>query len=84
MTRMLPCACCGHLTIPDDGTYPGSFFICPVCMWEDDDIQHDNPDFAGGANKMSLNEAKSNFAKMGAKGQEAVPHARPPLPDEMA
>jgi hypothetical protein len=53
-------------------------------MWEDDDIQHDNPDFAGGANKMSLNEAKSNFAKMGAKGQEAVPHARPPLPDEMA
>ena len=32
--------------------------VCPVCGWEDDGLQRDNPDYAGGANRMSLNEAK--------------------------
>ena len=83
MEKMLPCPCCGYLTIPDDGTYPGSFFVCPVCLWEDDDIQYDNPDLRGGANKMSLNEAKSNFLEIGAKGPEAAQYVRPPSPEEM-
>ena len=36
---------------------PGSYEICPVCGWEDDRVQREDPDFAGGANTMSLNEA---------------------------
>ena len=51
------CACCGELTLPDYSVY----YICPVCGWEDDDIQNDNPDFSGGANDMSLNQAKEAY-----------------------
>ena len=32
------------------------FEICPVCGWKDDRWQRENPDFQGGANKMSLNQ----------------------------
>ena len=32
--------------------------ICLCCGWEDDNIQQSNPDYAGGANHMSLNQHK--------------------------
>ena len=35
--------------------------IISLCGWEDDDIQNDNPDFVGGANDMSLNQAKEAY-----------------------
>ena len=31
------CPCCGFLTL--DEAPPGTFAICPVCFWEDDDVQ---------------------------------------------
>lgn len=51
------CACCGN---PLRFQYECNE-ICPVCGWEDDDIQNDDPDFDGGANDMSLNEAKAAY-----------------------
>ena len=36
---------------------PNSYEICPICGWEDDRSQREDPDLRGGANKMSLNEA---------------------------
>ena len=78
-----PCPCCGYLTIPDDGTFPGSYFTCPVCFWEDDDIQYDDPNYRGGANRVSLNEARENYKKFGAKEERLIKQARPPLPDEI-
>lgn len=38
-----------------------SYEICPICGWEDDLIQRKDPEFRGGANKMSLNEARKAF-----------------------
>ena len=35
----------------------GDYEICPICHWEDDPVQRKDPDFKGGANKLSLNEA---------------------------
>ncbi len=35
--------------------------ICPVCGWENDRVQLEDPDFAGGANKISLNEARRKY-----------------------
>ena len=35
------------------------FDVCPVCEWEDDHLQRDNPDYSGGANDESLNEARA-------------------------
>ena len=52
---LLPCRCCGSLTISEYDSYE----ICCVCNWEYDDQQYDNPDYGGGANEMSLNQAKA-------------------------
>ena len=38
-----------------------SYEICRVCGWEDDGIQGDDLNYAGGANKLSLNEYRKQF-----------------------
>ena len=53
------CACCGQPTLE----YEDFGEICPVCGWEDDGVQQDDPDFPGGANKLSLNQYKAEFEK---------------------
>lgn len=75
------CPCCGFLTRsePDFGT----FEICPICNWGDDDVQFINPDFRGGANEESLNEAKENYKKFGASFERFRKQVRSPLPDEI-
>jgi hypothetical protein len=55
----LPCPCCSNLTIYE----PGSYEICEICEWEDDPVQSDDPSYAGGANKISLDEARRAWAK---------------------
>ncbi len=59
-----PCPCCGHHTFdrPPGKTYG----ICSVCFWEDDPLQLNDPSLSGGANAVSLNEARENFKKFGA------------------
>lgn len=39
-----------------------AFDICD-CGWQNDPVQFDNPDYAGGANRMSLNEAREAYAE---------------------
>lgn len=41
----------------------GSYEICPACNWEDDPIQEGEPSYGGGANVMSLNEARKAYAE---------------------
>lgn len=76
------CPCCGHRTLDD--LCPGSYEICPVCFWEDDLIQFEDPEFHGGANRVSLTQARENYAQFGASEREALSHVRPPSPSEMA
>ncbi|KAA8996385.1 hypothetical protein FJU30_21575 [Affinibrenneria salicis] len=52
-----PCPCCGARVFAELGEY----FICPDCNWEDDPLQSREPAYAGGANRMSLNEARDAF-----------------------
>ena len=75
-----PCPCCGYLTMPK---LRGSFCICEVCLWEDDEVQAENPDFDGGANDPSLNDARENFLRYGVCDPELAGDERPPLPDEI-
>ena len=79
--KRYPCACCGYLT-RSELNY-GTFEICPICNWEDDDVQFNNPDFRGGANQESLNEARENYKKFGASAQKYIKAVRPPLPEEI-
>lgn len=52
---MIKCACCGELVEKYD--------ICDNCGWQDDNVQNNDPYFAGGANKISLIEAKKAYLK---------------------
>ena len=45
---------------------PGSYDICKVCFWEDDNVQLRWPDHAGGANRPSLIEAQRLYRDVGA------------------
>ena len=44
--------------------YPDFFEICPVCYWQDDLIQREDPNYRGGANKLSLNEFRAQWKKV--------------------
>jgi len=57
------CPCCGIFDYEEE--IGGTYFICPICGWEDDAIQLRNPDYIYGANKYSLYEARINFLKYG-------------------
>ncbi|MBR3954716.1 MAG: hypothetical protein IKJ63_04525 [Clostridia bacterium] len=50
------CACCGMIEVE-------FYDFCDVCGWQDDLVQNKNPDYRGGANQMSLNEAKEAYKK---------------------
>lgn len=60
ITVKYPCPCCTELTFEKEP--PGTYDICPSCNWEDDPLQFEDPNYAGGANLMSLNEAKAAYA----------------------
>src|SRR3989442_5133553 len=49
----LPCPACGFFVFDKPS---GSYDICPICGWEDDDVQLRYPTMQGGANKQSLYE----------------------------
>ncbi|SCP95809.1 CPCC family cysteine-rich protein [Anaerobium acetethylicum] len=55
------CPCCGNYTLAEEP--PGTYEICMVCEWEDDRSQFLDPDYRGGANRLSLNEARRNYEK---------------------
>lgn len=63
-----PCPCCGARVIKALGGYE----ICAVCGWEDDPVQSNEPNYAGGANKMSLNQARKEWLDQ--KSQAGVPN----------
>ncbi len=53
MPGPFPCPACGFEVFPEQ---PGSYAICPVCAWEDDEVQLRFPGLRLGANKVSLFE----------------------------
>jgi hypothetical protein len=49
------CPCCAETTIID------LFDICPICGWEHNLTQLEDPDFEGGPNNLSLNQTREWF-----------------------
>ena len=74
MKQTYPCPCCGQYTLT--GKPPGTYLICRVCGWEDDPVQFDDPDYTGGANRVSLAEARENFRQYGASDPDRKPPAK--------
>ena len=55
------CPCCGFYTF--DERPNGNYDICKVCFWEDDPIQSVDERCEGGANRVSLAQARKNYIK---------------------
>ena len=51
------CPVCGLYEFEEINSYD----VCEICGWEDDDLQEKRPDYEGGANRMSLNEAREAY-----------------------
>lgn len=58
--KPMKCPVCGLTTF----TYSNDFDICPVCGWENDGVQLSKPDFEGGANTISLNQARKHWQEL--------------------
>ena len=82
--RLLPsrlhyhCPCCGNLTLSLD-----LHDVCPVCFWEDDPYQLENPDRTGLTNGVSLNQARVNYAEFHACAQDVRAFCRRPKREEI-
>ena len=77
-----PCACCGYLTFVEESL--GTFEICPVCYWEDDNVQNEYPNYEGGANGISLNQARKNFSKYGAVQEKFIKDVKKSLSEKIS
>ena len=66
--KLYSCPCCGNKTISKLGDYE----ICYICNWEDDPVQSDDPNFYGGANVKSLNEAKETYQQLIQKNKDPL------------
>lgn len=78
--RKYACPCCGYFTLNEEAD--NTFQLCPVCYWEDDGVQLKDPTYEGGANRVSLNQAKRNFRKFSAIEERFKDYVRPPLEEE--
>lgn len=70
------CPCCGYKTLDEEP--PGTYAICSICYWEDDEVQFDDPDYSGGANTPSLRQAQKNYMLFGASEKRCVEFVRKP------
>ncbi len=70
------CPCCGLYTLSEG---PGAWEICEVCFWEDDPVQREDEAYAGGANAVSLKQARKNYSKFGACEERHKRYVRPPF-----
>ena len=75
------CPCCGYYTFNEEVN--GSYDICGVCFWEDDPVQLEDPTVEGGANHVSLIQARKNYLDFGACDKELIPCVRKPKDDEL-
>lgn len=73
------CPCCGYYTFEEEPK--GNYGICPVCFWEDELVLDE--DLAGGANRVSLKQARENFKLFGACTEDMKKNVREPLENEM-
>jgi len=74
------CFCCGYYTFEENVII--NHDICPVCAWENDGIQNFNHTFCGGANEVSLNEARENFKLFDVSNKDYLDLIRKPREDE--
>ncbi|WP_199539314.1 CPCC family cysteine-rich protein [Dyadobacter luteus] len=79
---MYTCPCCGYKSLAEKAS-ESIYEICPVCFWETDPVQNDNPEYEGGTNSVSLKAGQRNFLVFGACDKKKINQTRSPLKDEL-
>ena len=75
------CPCCGYKTLDEEP--PGTYDICSICFWEDDEVQYDDPEYGGGANIPSLRQAQKNYVLFGACEERHIKFVRKPKENDV-
>ena len=57
--KKIKCPVCGNISFEE----ADDFDICEVCGWENDGLQNRHPEMPGGANRMSLNQAREAWKR---------------------
>jgi ribosomal protein L37AE/L43A len=57
MNERIKCPVCGKYEFPQEN----DFDVCEICGWENDGVQYDDPDYEGGANRLSLNQFREKW-----------------------
>ena len=57
MKKNIKCPICEQYTFEHEN----DFDDCPICGWENDGVQMDDYDYWGGANQMSVNQARKAY-----------------------
>jgi len=78
---MHPCPCCGNLTLAFADHSESD--ICEVCLWQNDLLGFENPSQVRGPNRVSLNEARRNYRKLGVSDPRFSGLQRAPKPHEI-
>jgi len=73
MTELLPCPVCAYSSLPIRGNWDA----CPVCGWKSDPVQEAVPDEPTGANSVSLNQARQEFARANLSAEDAHDRVHP-------
>lgn len=77
--RKYTCPCCGYKTLDSEHDYD----ICPICFWEDDSYQYENPHYKGGTNnEISLYDAQINYKRFGTCDYRCINSVRKPSMDD--
>ena len=59
--RRYACPCCCYLTLDEAPT--GTYNICKVCFWEDDNVQFHDPDYEGAPTRSASTRPARTFAR---------------------
>lgn len=73
MSKLLACPVCEYQSLP----ILGNWDVCRVCGWKSDPVQEAVPDESVGANGVSLNQARENFARIGLSAENARSRTHP-------
>ena len=60
------CTVCGREFCEEE--YIEETGYCDTCDWFDDPVQYDDPDYSGGANHGTFNEAKAQWVRVSKNG----------------
>ena len=68
------CPCCDYGTLPERCNY----LLCPICFWEDEGMDQDNPDDVSDPNHgITLRQGRANFREFGVCEKGMLEHVLP-------